>query len=56
MKNKKFLFGLLFLLALNWQLNLQRGFCLWKVEIINSTYPSSPDGYFENQMIYVKMA
>lgn len=55
-KNKKFLFGLLFLLAVNWQLSLQRGFCLWKVEIINSTYPTSPDGYFENQMIYVKMA
>lgn len=55
-KNEKFLFALLFLLVLNWLLNLQHGFRLCKVEIINSTYPISPDGYFENQMIYVKMA
>lgn len=54
MKNEKFLFALLFLLALNWSLMLQCSFCLCKLEIINSTYPTSPDSYFENQMIYVK--
>ena len=42
----------LFELALE---SLKAGFCICKAEITNSTSPTSPDSYFQNQKIWVKV-